>query len=294
VPSNGRFIQRIIWNGEVRLAEFQGGGKLNYLFMYDFHSDRFEYFKTQTLNTEKYVIPFIELFIGDIRSRKKVLEVGCAEGGVLKAFVDRGCLGTGVELDNLRVGQARTYLKDNIENGSINILEGDIFDTSFEPEFTGKFDLIILKDVIEHIHDKDGLLKRLKTYLAPFGLMFLGFPPWRMPFGGHQQICRNKILSRLPWIHLLPAPIYKTVLKRFGEDTEYLIDIKKTGISIGGFEKMSRRTGFKIVGEQAYLINPIYEFKFGVRPVEQGELVNMIPYFRDFFTTCVYYLIASI
>lgn len=262
--------------------------------MYDFHLDRFGYVKTQTLNTEKYVIPFIELFIGDIRSRQKVLEIGCAEGGVLKAFVNKGCLGTGVELDNLRVRQAREYLKDNIENGSTNIFEGDIFDPGFATEFTGNFDLIVLKDVIERIHDKEGLLRTLKTYLAPFGLIFLGFPPWRMPFGGHQQICRNKIFSRLPWIHLLPANIYKTVLKGFGEDPGYLMDIKKTGISIGGFEKMVKRTGFKITGDQHYLINPIYEFKFGIRPVEQFQLVTMIPYVRDFFTTCAYYLITSV
>jgi SAM-dependent methyltransferase len=261
--------------------------------MYNFHSDRFAYFQTQTLNTEKYVIPFIELFIGDIRSRQKVLKIGCAEGGVLKAFVNKGCRGTGIELDGLRVKQAKEFLKDNMESGTIDIFQGDIFDDELTAEFTGRFDLIILKDVIEHIHDQDGLLKRLKTYLAPYGLIFLGFPPWRMPFGGHQQICRSKILSRLPWFHLLPARIYKAVLNGFGEAPDYLMDIKKTGISISGFEKMVKQTGFNISGQQHYLINPIYEFKFGIRPIEQFELVTMIPYFRDFLTTCVYYLIKS-
>ncbi|MGZ3814259.1 MAG: hypothetical protein ACXVB0_01765 [Mucilaginibacter sp.] len=50
--------------------------------MYNFHEDRFAYFQTQVNNTEKYVIPFIELFISDITSRKEVLEVGCGEGDV--------------------------------------------------------------------------------------------------------------------------------------------------------------------------------------------------------------------
>lgn len=156
--------------------------------MYNFHTDRFAYFQTQTLNTEKYVIPFIELFIGDIRSRQKVMEIGCAEGGVIKAFVNKGCKGTGIELDGIRVKQAKEFLKDDIEDGSVDLIHGNIFDGNLTAEFTGQFDLIIVKDVIEHIHDQNGLLRRLKTYLAPHGLIFFGFPPWRMPFGGHQQI----------------------------------------------------------------------------------------------------------
>lgn len=261
--------------------------------MYNFHSDRFAYFQTQITNTEKYVIPFIELFIADVGLKQKVLEIGCAEGGVLKAFINKGCRGTGVELDGLRVAQAKEYLKEDIEDGKIDILHSDIFDDSLTAEFTGKFDLIILKDVIEHIHDQETLLKRLKIFLAPDGFIFLGFPPWRMPFGGHQQICRSKILSRLPWVHLLPSIIYKVVLNGFGEKTDYFIDIKKTGISISGFERLAKQTGFNLFGKRHYLINPIYKFKFGLKPVEQSKIVSIIPYFRDFFTTCVYYLIES-
>jgi len=262
--------------------------------MFDFHLDRFGYFQTQVANTEKSVIPFIELFVGDIRSRLNVLEIGCAEGGVLKAFVNQGCTGTGIELNAVRVAQAKEYLKDDIDAGRIRILHGDIFDDSLMPEATGKFDLIILKDVIEHMHSKERLLKKLKAYLAPFGLIFVGFPPWRMPFGGHQQICRSKFLSRLPWVHLLPASIYRAILNKLGEDAAYLMDIKQTGISITGFERLAARTGYKITGLQHYLISPIYEYKFGWRAVEQFELIAMIPYFRDFLTTAVYYLIKDI
>jgi hypothetical protein len=261
--------------------------------MYNFHLDRFEYFKTQIINTEKSLIPFIELFVGDIKSKPNVLEIGCAEGSVLKAFVNKGCKSTGIELDDVRASQAKDYLKDDIANGSIRILCRDIFDDDLTSEFSGKFDLIVLKDVIEHIHDKEGLMIRLKAYLSPFGLMFIGFPPWRMPFGGHQQICHSKLLSRLPWFHLLPALAYKAILNKFDEDTDYLMDIKQTGLSIGCFEKLSKKTGYTIFGEQYYLISPIYEYKFGLKPVEQFELLGMMPYFRDFLTTSVYYLIKN-
>jgi 2-polyprenyl-3-methyl-5-hydroxy-6-metoxy-1,4-benzoquinol methylase len=64
----------------------------------------------------------------------------------------------------------------------------------------------LLKDVIEHIHDQPKLIAWMKSYLAPNGTIFFGFPPWQMPFGGHQQLCRNKVLAKLPYYHLLPRP----------------------------------------------------------------------------------------
>jgi SAM-dependent methyltransferase len=262
--------------------------------MFDFHLDRFEYFRTQTHNTEKYVIPFIEQNCPALNwAGAQVLEVGSAEGGVLKAFVNIGCLGTGVEPVAIRVAQSREYLEEDIAKGKITLYQQSIFDSDFEDRFSGKFDLIILKDVIEHIHGQELLLKQLQTYLKPSGVIYFGFPPWRMPFGGHQQICKSKFLSRLPWFHLLPSRFYETILKIFGERTSDLMEIKETGISISRFETIVKQTGFDIVGCKHYLINPIYEFKFKMRPKEQFKVISSVPYFRDFFTTCVYYLIAK-
>jgi len=261
--------------------------------MYDFHLNRFEYFKTQITNTNRYVIPFIESSGYQLDKGQRVLEIGCAEGGVLKAFVDRTSMGIGVERDALRVEQANEYLKDEIQQGKITIYQNDIFDPEFATKFAGRFDLIVLKDVIEHIHGQEKLLHDLQAYLAPKGKIFLGFPPWRMPFGGHQQVCRSKFLSRSPWIHLLPKPIYKSLLLAFKEKPDWFMDTRETGISIARFEKIARSAGYTITGTKHYLINPIYEFKFGWKPKEQYAFIQHIPYFRDFLTTCVYYLIEK-
>ena len=50
-----------------------------------------------------------------------------------------------------------------------------------------QFDLILLKDVIEHIPDQERVIPYLKEFLKPGGRVFFGFPPWYMPHGGHQQ-----------------------------------------------------------------------------------------------------------
>ncbi|HZJ78948.1 MAG TPA: class I SAM-dependent methyltransferase [Dysgonamonadaceae bacterium] len=230
-----------------------------------------------------------------MKPKLRVLEVGCAEGGVLRAFVDEGCLGTGVELDALRFEQASVYLRKEIADGRIELYNKNIFDPNFKEKFRGgEFDLIILKDVIEHVHEQEKLLSALKEYLKPNGHVFLGFPPWYMPFGGHQQICKSKVLSRLPWIHLLPKIAYKFLLNKSKEDVAYLMDIKETGIGINRFEKIYKGAGYSLVGKEHFLISPIYEYKFGLKPRRQFKFIKQIPYLRDFFTTGVYYIIKPV
>src|ERR1700712_6058436 len=84
--------------------------------MYEFHLDRKRYFDIQILNAEKYVIPFIEEKYALVTGMQ-VLEIGCGEGGVLKAFVNRGCTGVGVELDQGRIDNANDWLRDDIAAG---------------------------------------------------------------------------------------------------------------------------------------------------------------------------------
>jgi 2-polyprenyl-3-methyl-5-hydroxy-6-metoxy-1,4-benzoquinol methylase len=261
--------------------------------MFEFHADRKRYFDIQVLNSEKYIIPFIEsdfrLFAG-----MRVLEIGCGEGGVLKPFLDKGAICTGVEFDKTRTENGARWLSEDIQKGNLFFVEKDIYDTNVE-SLGGRFDVIILKDVIEHIHDQSRLLGCLKDFLTPSGIIFFGFPPWQMPFGGHQQLCKNG-LSKVPYFHLLPKPLYKSVLKLFKEPEHVirdLLEIKDTGISIERFEKIAKKNNYRIAGKTEYLINPIYEYKFNLKPRKQNTVISKIPYVRDFVTTCVYYIIKA-
>lgn len=245
----------------------------------------------QQENAEEYVIPFIQQAKG-LKQGYRVLEIGCGEGGVLAAFIKINCIGVGVELHESRLQLAKELLKDEIEQNKITFIASDIYNVT-EQELGGKFDLIILKDVIEHIHDQKKLLQKLHDLLVADGVIFFGFPPWQMPFGGHQQMCKSKFLSKLPYYHLFPRPFYKWVLKSFGEPTEDLLEIKDTGISIERFEKIVKQTNYKVIDKTHYLINPIYKYKFGLNARKQFPILQNIPYIRDYFTTCVYYLIKQ-
>ena len=261
--------------------------------MFEFHGDRKRYYEIQKLNTEKYVIPFIEQKM-TIKPGFRVLEIGCGEAGVLAPFLERGCIAVGVELEVARLDMANQMLKDYLETGKVKFVGKDIYKVNADEELGGKFDLIILKDVIEHIHDQRKLIREMKSFLSPGGAIFFGFPPWQMPFGGHQQLCRNKWLSKLPYYHLLPRPLYKWILKKYNEPVDALLEIRDTGISIERFEKIVKEAGYKIWEFTHYLLNPIYEYKFGWKAKKQMSLIMRLPYVRDYLTTCVYYLIKPL
>lgn len=266
--------------------------------MFEFHADRKRYFDIQVLNAEKYVIPFIEEKF-PVSSGMRVLEIGCGEGGVLKAFINRGCEGVGVELDGSRIENANIYLPEDIAAGRLKFVVKDIYKVDVEKDFNGLFDIIVLKDVIEHIHDQSKLIGWMKNFLKPAtagrpgGIIFYGFPPWYMPFGGHQQICKSKI-SRLPYIHLLPKGLYRWILKNRKENVEEMMEIRETRISIERFVRISKKEGYSLPHNRHYFINPIYEWKFGWKPRTQSIIIKAIPFVRNFFTTCVYYITQPI
>ena len=259
--------------------------------MFEFHADRKRYFDIQRENAERYVIPFIEEKF-PVKPGQRVLEIGCGEAGVLLAFLEKGCAGVGVELDAPRLVHAAQWTKEYLDAGKVRYIDKDIYKVDVERELGGKFDIIILKDVIEHIHDQPKLIAEMKRLLHPTGCIFFGFPPWQMPFGGHQQICKNKWLSKLPWYHLLPRGLYAWLLRRKGENVAEMLEIRDTRISIEKFERIAKKTGYKISLKRHYLINPIYEYKFGWKAREQFGIIKHIPWLRNFVTTCVYYLIT--
>ena len=169
---------------------------------FEFHKNKDKYFSWQYENARDYVIPFIQKEF-KLKEGMKVMEIGCGEGGVLKAFWELGCECLGVELSPSRIEQARRLMPEEVASGRMDFLVSDIYDVKFE-EYAGKWDLIVLKDAIEHIPEQEKIISYLKKFLTPNGRIYFGFPPWRMPFGGHQQTCKSKILRMWPWIHLYP------------------------------------------------------------------------------------------
>jgi SAM-dependent methyltransferase len=223
-----------------------------------------------------------------------VLEIGCGEGGNLIPFLEKNCLVTGVDISESKIAHAVTFLESQPGAENLTLVAKDIYDAS--DDIGHDFDLIMMRDVIEHIHDQDRFMGYAKRFLKPKGLFLLIFPPWYNPFGGHQQICRSRILSKLPYFHLLPGWLYRFILKAGGENRatiDGLLEIKQTGISIERFRKILKKYDYSIIQETFYFINPNYEIKFGLSPRKQSGFIAALPFIRNLFTTSVYYMIRK-
>lgn len=250
-------------------------------------------FDQQYLNAKTYLLPFLSQHI-DLAKINSVMEIGCGEGGVLKPFIEKGIFSLGVDLSPSRIKSAQTFFQDARINGKAKFLVQNVYEDAFLHQWKNQFDLILLKDTIEHIPNQEQFIPYLKSFLAPNGKIFFGFPPWRMPFGGHQQLCNNKLVAFFPYLHLTPTSVYKTVLKLSGEKDDSikeLLNIKDTGISIKRFEQILKKTDFKTIGKKLFLINPIYHYKFGLKPREQFSFIANIPYLKDFVTTAGWYVV---
>jgi len=261
------------------------------VFMHDRHTNISRYFEEQATTTQRFVIPYIAETM-PINTETTVLEIGCGEGGNLRPFLDLECKVTGVDIMPGRIAQAEGYLADHPNRKNLTLISDDMYNRT---EADGTFDIIIMRDVIEHIHNQEKFMAFVKKFMNPNGKFFLAFPPWYNPFGGHQQICKSKVLSKLPFFHILPLFMYKGILKMFGESQKTiddLLEIKLTGITLERFEKIVRTESYSIDKKTLYFINPNYKTKFGLKPRVQSKLITAIPFIRNFFVTAGYYLLS--
>lgn len=253
------------------------------------HLDRYSYFNELANTSREFYLDYLGRFI-EIKTEMKVLEIGCGEGGNLLPFKEKGCCVVGVDISKERISQARSYFKEVGYDGVF--ICGDFFQKHVELPCR-KYDIILIHDVIEHIkqEQKEELMVLAREMLSESGIIFWGFPAWQMPFGGHQQICRSRLISHAPFIHLLPNLFYKRILLLFKEDESCineLLYIKSCRISIEKFEKLIMLSNGKIIDRIFWFINPHYKQKFGLSP--RRFKFSSIKYFRNFFCTSCFYI----
>ena len=192
---------------------------------------------------------------------KKILEIGCAEAGLLKFYRKKGAICSGIELSDIRFNNALLLNKKK----DINLFQADICDPkSYNKYIKQKFDMIIMRDVIEHIGEKETALSNIFKILKPGGKLFMSFPPKYCAYAGHQQTIPN-FFGKLPYLYMLPNVLYKKYLRLIScpeKKIDYLILTKKTRISIYRMQKLIRLIGFNIVDQSKWLSRPAYSFRF--------------------------------
>lgn len=261
--------------------------------MKDRYSDRRIYFEELAQTSKEYISRYISTY-KDIKSCHYVLEIGCGEGGNLVPFAEIGCKVCGIDISIGKIDNARRFFGDMGLNGEF--ICSDFIRYDIEAHI-GRYDVIIMHDVIEHVEpeDKDAFMSNAKALLKPSGVIMSAFPAWKMPFGGHQQICRSR-LCRLPFIHLLPEKWYEGYLKVCNEKDDKvneLMSIRRSRMSIESFESLCSRTGLKIKDRTLWLINPHYKAKFGLIPVKLHKYLSCVIWIRNHISTSCFYILSA-
>jgi len=210
-------------------------------------------------------------------SEMRILEVGSAESGLLAVLHARGLSVTGIELSPDRVALAQSL------NPHLNVRVGDITDASLPATLDGPYDLIILRDVIEHVPNRHAAFANLAALLAPNGFVYMTFPPRFSPFAGHQQNGRS-LFRRLPWLQLWPPFIVRLLGRRLQEwphIVDQVIENGRMGLSIRRFRQLAAAAGFHRYHEDLFFSRPIYQQRFGWRPRRFPDW----PLFREWLVT---------
>jgi SAM-dependent methyltransferase len=113
---------------------------------------------------------------------RRVLDVGCASGYLGAILAGRGYQVTGIDSP----GTARAGFP-----GSIELLEADL-DLGLPP-VTGRFDLVICADILEHLRQPALLLRELRQVMAPGGRLSCS-----LPNSGHAYFRWNILTGRFP------------------------------------------------------------------------------------------------
>jgi len=115
-----------------------------------------------------------------------------------------------------RVLKEKTALLLNTKE--IAALQGDITCTPFNDN---SFDLILASSIIEHVKDQQQMIDECYRILKPEGILYLSFPPYYSPVGGHY----------LSPFHYLPQNISFWIFKKLHPNKEKPYDLCPTTIS---------------------------------------------------------------
>ena len=226
-----------------------------------------KHFYEQKKHATSYLIPFFNRQLPNFRNQE-ILGVGCAEAGFLDSLYELGMDSTGLELQDSRVKIAEE------KNPKLKILVGDITDENIAGQLGGPFDLVVMRDVIEHIPDKIAPFSMLNKLLKRGGYLYTTFPPRFPPSAGHQQNGQS-ILRFVPCLHILPEGMIKALGKLFREKAtliEHVILNYNIGLSIKSFERYCSMFDFEPVVKELFLFRPIHETRFRVTPIRIPHL----------------------
>lgn len=207
------------------------------------------------------LIPWLEE-LQALPDRPAVCEIGCAEGGVLDAFVERGttyALGTDILaplLEQISAPIANDFALD------VTFAHHDVIMDDIPDVWRERFDVVVLRDVIEHLDDPRIALKNISRIMKPNGVILITFPPYTSPYGGHQQLL-STTLGNIPFVHLLPKKLFfKMIDDGDPVNQEELRRLHRIRCSADGIKQAASAAGLNMLDERYFGLRPVFRWKY--------------------------------
>ena len=220
----------------------------------------------------------------------RILDVGCGDAGATCALAESGARVAGLDIEPRRLEVARERARARGLDFSLAV--ADITDPSTLGDFGGPWDLILFRDVLEHIPDVDATLQQCTRRLAERGAIVVIYPPYWSPYGGHQQTLRTRPRFGLPWaklpfVHWLPLPLWRSLADAGSvgsEEWEDISVVRRARLTIGGVARRARRHGLEVSRSRRYLLRPTFRLRYGT-PVLGAGVLGHIPGLREVVVT---------
>ena len=189
-------------------------------------------------NIRHDILPLVEKKPG-----QRVLEIGCGTGNTLAFLKENGFASyvAGMEKEKECFGSINPAVDE--------MIEGDA--EALEIPFEGKFDVILLLDVLEHLYDPFDLLKKIRLLLAPSGYIVISIP----------NIRNYAVLKRL-------------ILKGRW-------DYKDSGVLDRSHIRFFTRRSFMNALEQEGINMDLLDYRPNME--NYGKVLKVIPFLKEFF-----------
>jgi len=221
-----------------------------------------------------------------------IAEIGCGEGGVLTALADRGASrALGIDIRQEAIDRASSFFEYFGLPGEFAI--HDITGEATPAKWKEQFDLVMLRDVIEHLHETEHSLKNVMEFIKPGGYLYVVFPPYYSPFGAHQHLLKT-MWGRVPYLQFLPDMVFSPLTNKakYPIDVEEVRSLREIRLTIGKFRKAAKSVGLEILEEELYFLRPVFKLKFGLPPV-RANFLRKIPAVRELVALEASYLLRK-
>ena len=256
----------------------------------DYNSWQSYYWNYQRILAEDYYIPYLLENSATLKFKLNnfsAIDIGCGNGGFIDAFKTINKKSSESVIKGIEIKKFSSWSNRDTDYSVHNILEDS------NKNYKQKYDLVILRDVIEHIHkgDKDHFIKEAASFMKTNGEMLVTFPPYLSPFGLHQQAIMKSFLKYIPFLSLLPKSALKRIVNQF-EDEDTWLEIEEiidSGMTISNFKKILKRTGLTIYKKRHFSIRPSHQIRYGAKTLRSP--FGCLPIIREFLISGTCYIL---